>query len=293
VERLSFDQELAIAGIVLGVLALLVGLGVTLGMDARTRGEFRFAVGCFILSACMLCCTVGVWQVATEIRWYQRFLISGCCFALIGVLLVEGIRWTHHRHLHARISIEPSHPAPAAPPSGADSHGTTDKVRAKVQPHGTGDSAAAKVGHPAQLAPTPSAPPAQSTIIQTQAPYGNLAARCGDLGDAIVRFVAQRNKERPDPSTHPDEYKDWFRLNDGLFRWYFYKDIKKIHQEMADVHIDDPRLDKLIEKHEEYYNSRQKDVKNAIAWPEGFHLSIEDIGEIGGRFKFLAGQIPH
>jgi hypothetical protein len=110
VEALSFDQRLAIAGIILGIVAL----GVTLAMDAKTKGEFGFAVGCFILSASMLCLTVGVWQVTTPTKWHQRFLISGCCFALICVLLMEGIRWTHGRHLHAS-SSEPPNPSSSPP----------------------------------------------------------------------------------------------------------------------------------------------------------------------------------
>lgn len=127
-EALSFDQRLALAGIVLGIIALLVGLGVTLAMDAKTKGEFRFAVACFILSASMLCFTLGVWQVTTDVRWHQRFLISGCCFALIGVLLVEGIRWTHGRHLHASASPpNQAPPAPIVPPLTSESHPTKEK----------------------------------------------------------------------------------------------------------------------------------------------------------------------
>ena len=55
--------------------------------------------------------------------------------------------------------------------------------------------------------PKPSEP--KSIIVQTQAPYGNLAARCDELGSEIISSVEQRNKVRPDPATHREEYKEW------------------------------------------------------------------------------------
>jgi hypothetical protein len=51
--------------------------------------------------------------------------------------------------------------------------------------------------------------PPQPTIIQTQAPYGNLAARCDELGNAIISTADWRLKSRPDPATNRLEYNDW------------------------------------------------------------------------------------
>jgi hypothetical protein len=109
----------------------------------------------------------------------------------------------------------------------------------------------------------------------------------------MLQFVEQRNQARPDPNSHFEEYKEWFRQNDGMFRWRFFRDVEKIHDEMTSVHIDDPTLDELIERHKKYFASRQQNVQAAVEHPQMFHLSIEDIRIIGQRFKFLATQVPH
>jgi len=177
--------------------------------------------------------------------------------------------------------------------------------------HGTTDDATGIVQHPAQPPevlkqpveqPTIKSPEVatkrptaklQPTIIQTQAPYGNLAARCEELGNSIISTVEWRLKSRPDPATKRLEYNDWYRLNDGMFfHGPYYRDIAKIHKELSDLHIDDPRLDELIERHETYFASRQQNVQLAIDHPAMFHLSIEEIREVGERFKRLATQIP-
>jgi hypothetical protein len=77
-----------------------------------------------------------------------------------------------------------------------------------------------------------------------------------------------------------------------FFHARFYPYVERIHQELTAVHMDDPRLDELIEKHERYFESRQRDVQNAVNFPEAFHLSNDEIREIGARLKFLANQVP-
>jgi uncharacterized Zn finger protein len=114
------------------------------------------------------------------------------------------------------------------------------------------------------------------------------------LGAAITAFAERRKKERPDPATDLPRYKDWFTRNDGMFRAQFYDDVKNIHQELSQVHVDDPRLDELIEKHEEYFSARNRiSPQEVFDRFMMFHLSIENIEEIGERFRNLATQIPH
>ncbi len=119
-ETASLELALAIAGIILAVLGILIGLGVTLAMDAKTRGEFRFAVGCFLFSAAILIAIVSAWDVTTEEHFVKRIFLTGLSFLLIGIPLVEGIRWTHRRHQHARtkepIALERPKETPAEPP---------------------------------------------------------------------------------------------------------------------------------------------------------------------------------
>jgi hypothetical protein len=76
------------------------------------------------------------------------------------------------------------------------------------------------------------------------------------------------------------------------FHGPYYPQVAKIHKELADLHIDDPRLDDLLQSHEEYFKERQQLIQQAIDYPSMFHLRIEEIREIGERFKFLATQIP-
>jgi hypothetical protein len=132
-----------------------------------------------------------------------------------------------------------------------------------------------------------------------QAPYGNLSARCDDIGNSIIRFAEQRIKQQPQSQSQPQspeyvqEYWDWYRTNDGMFHGYFFHYVSQLHDEMAGVHVDDPQLDRLIEEHERHFKDRQQHVQEAIDHPMLFHLSIEQIREIGERFRFVAPQIPH
>jgi hypothetical protein len=99
----------------------LLGLGATLAMDAKTKGEFRFAVACFILSAVIVGSTITMWGMTTQEGALKRIVISGCLFALFGVLLVEAIRWTHGRHVRARGAETISSNANAHPIAGSPS----------------------------------------------------------------------------------------------------------------------------------------------------------------------------
>lgn len=205
------------------------------------------------------------------------------------------------QHEHQLVNQEPSAKPLSGLPAGkqeeskpeppkAESHSTIDSVAAKPQHHGTRDNATAKIGrttHPSQATP-----PVQSTIIQTQAPYGNLAKRCEDLGTGIIRFAEQRNKIAP-PFSRQQDYWGWFRINDGQFRANFYDYAKALEKDLAVVNIKDVQLDRLIERHERYYLDRNRQpVQYVIDNSMVFHLSIEEIEEIGQRFKYLATQIP-
>jgi len=169
-------------------------------------------------------------------KWGQRrSMMSLLCLALFGGIfgfVLFGGAWLYGLYLHKKAPLvldsaatakyeraisggKAPNPPPIANPLNAETHGTSDKPSSK--PH--------------------SMPPTQPTIIQTQAPYGNLAKRCNALGNEIILFVEQRNKERPDQITRQEEYKDWFRRNDGMFRWYFYDHVAKSHQEMSGLHI--------------------------------------------------------
>ncbi len=131
----------------------------------------------------------------------------------------------------------------------------------------------------------------QSTV-QIQAPYGNLAARSAELGNNIILFANQRIGGRPDFRSERERYKDWYIKNDGLFHAWFGRDVELISKELSDRAIEDQKLDDLIGQLDRYFENRQKHIQDAINLPEGYYMSIEDIDEIGEKFKFLATQVP-
>jgi hypothetical protein len=107
----SLDRILAVVGIALAFLLFAVALGATLAMDAKTKAEMRFASGCFIASAFMLWFSIGVWGMYTQRSWWQRIPIVAICCALVGIGLVESLRWTQRRHSEAQKPRQTDAPA--------------------------------------------------------------------------------------------------------------------------------------------------------------------------------------
>ena len=175
----------------------------------------------------------------------------------------------------------PTGPTEAVPPATSDVHAPVKQV-----PTHTTEGAVGKHNSETKQSQL------QSPIILTAAPYGNLAPRCESMGNAIHAYVESRIKKRPAVSDR-DAYNDWFRLNDGQFRFHFQKDVLNIHKELADLHVTDPKLDELLDKGKWDFEFRQQHVDLAMSSPEMCHLSTQEIEQIGERFKFLATQVPH
>jgi len=95
---------------IVGVGLAIIGLGVTIAMDAKTKGEFRFAVGSFAVSGVMLASTIIMWALNADSTMLRRMLISGALFAVLGISLVETVRWTYGRHIRASASNTASTP---------------------------------------------------------------------------------------------------------------------------------------------------------------------------------------
>jgi hypothetical protein len=129
-----------------------------------------------------------------------------------------------------------------------------------------------------------------------QATYENLASRCNDLGTAVLRFVAERKQAQPDAKSHQQEYLNWFTINDTGFRSFYYDDVKALQKDLTTANIRDSDLDELIAKRERLYAAARNRIQLPLAPvpPNApmYHLSIDDIEEIGNRFKYLASQIP-
>src|ERR1039458_2763197 len=92
----DFSSEFWI-GTIVAFLALLVGLAVTVAMDARTKGELRFAAACFIVSAGVVIYGVEVWQVSITLPSWARVPVIYLLLALVITLTGEGIRWADRK----------------------------------------------------------------------------------------------------------------------------------------------------------------------------------------------------
>lgn len=93
-ELLSFDRLLGI----FGALVAIAGIGFGLAMDTRNRAEVRAAIACFSVAALGFLCTIGVWTTTTELDVTKRIIVTALLCAVLGVLLLESIRWSIARH---------------------------------------------------------------------------------------------------------------------------------------------------------------------------------------------------
>lgn len=96
--EMSFDRMLGLGGIGLGVLGIVIGIGVAIAMDPKSRGELIFSIGCFAFSGLILLGTVGAWAVTTDTSMPKRTLFFSCLFVVIGISLVQASRWAISRH---------------------------------------------------------------------------------------------------------------------------------------------------------------------------------------------------
>jgi hypothetical protein len=149
---MSFDRILGLAGIGLGVLGIVIGVGVAIAMDPKSKGELIFSVSCFIVSALLLCLTIGTWGFLSTASTSKRILISFPAFAVICVSMMEASRWAEGRYERAGVEKKPevqaqSSPSTASPGDVRDSE-ATDHVQATPKTNLTKDQATPKVGHP-------------------------------------------------------------------------------------------------------------------------------------------------
>lgn len=91
----------------IAVIALVLGLGATIAMDAKTKGEFRFAITCFLVSAAAIVYGIGTWEVNTALPNKYRIPIALILFAGTALGTVETIRWAHARHLRVAEAGKP------------------------------------------------------------------------------------------------------------------------------------------------------------------------------------------
>lgn len=134
----------------------------------------------------------------------------------------------------------------------------------------------------------------QTTIIQTNPSYGDLAKRCSGVADAILSYVQARNKERPNPSDR-EAFKEWFMRSDGMFQDILdLNHFPEIYKDLWDRNYRDYRLDDLLKENKRHmdYRAGGGDANEIIAHPMFYHLNLVQIEEIGDRLKNLCTEVP-
>jgi len=247
--------------------------------------QFLGAEVCISLLAFVVSCKIIQIVLSASDSTIQRVLFTFVLFGLVGIALVESIRGINHWVANRNGEI-------AAEKSPAKGQESPNPKATPPNPHEQANEPKKSLRASKPEQKMPSQPP----VIQMQPAYGNLAARCEELGNEIIAWMNSRMQMRPDPSNRI-EYRSWYSTNDGYFHARIYPDVVKIQNDLAAVQIRDPQLDKLIEKHQYDFTSRNRDaesIQQASEFPEGFFLSPEELAQIGHRLKTIAAtQIPH
>src|SRR5664280_887122 len=97
---MPFSTEFWVGTAITFVIAV-IGVAVAIAMDAKTKGEFGFVVGCFLTSAAIVVYGIGTWQMNTTLAAKYRIPLALILFAGVAMGTIEVIRWAHGRHLRA------------------------------------------------------------------------------------------------------------------------------------------------------------------------------------------------
>lgn len=258
---------------------------------------FRAARYLFWFSALWMWGKIMWWGFNSVEGFLYRSIAVFIACGLIGIGLTEALRLTARREAYHQVSPAPPpdvttedhHATPSpAPSASTENHGTTDKIETEVKHQATSDSVVPvvkKTEKSHQEKQIEQRPP----IVQY--PYGNLEQRCDALGNEIIELADSRDQVRPDRRNVQD-YNSWYALNDGIyFHARYYDFVKDLQNRLLKVNIEDPQLDRLVKQHEDGLQRRQQNVEQAVQFPQAYHLSTEEIRQIGQRFKALAAQI--
>jgi hypothetical protein len=91
-------------GSILAIVLAVLAFGVGIGMDAKTKGEYLFVIGCFSVSWLVAIALLGLWNVNTTVSVVQRTALTILLGGLICFGALESIRWAQARHLRVKIS---------------------------------------------------------------------------------------------------------------------------------------------------------------------------------------------
>lgn len=103
--EMSFDRVLGI----IGVLGIIIGAGVAIAMDPKSKGEMQFSIGCFVFSGIALSITIGIWAFKTDLSAIVRILLAAPLFASVCISMVEASRWAGNRYARATVESTMRH----------------------------------------------------------------------------------------------------------------------------------------------------------------------------------------
>ncbi len=206
----------------IAVIALALGLGVTLAMDAKTKGEFNFAVGSFIVSAAIAVYGIEVLQMRVTWPAGLRVLVTYILIAGCVTLTGEAIRWAYRRH-----------------------RGATTKEASK-----TVETIATVVNAPALAAPPIVKTDTFSTLVPINTKAPNVPVPMDEnLGDPRSEFysdllgLAGRPENAEAAGWHIsgprrlDTEDDRFRFVTRLMQFYVFRSIYYLHRSSRGVKI--------------------------------------------------------
>ena len=234
----------------------------------------------------------AVWDpkgsISFDTRWlpskYQRkievphvYIVGG---AVILVVIVVG--YLSHKYTASRVIIAPS-----------EQHQTSDTLSVTgVPPQQKKGSTIRPRGRAQAVRRTEGQKPPDSAPISIAPYYGNLKSRAINLGQRIVSFAQERrnrwNNEisseayaKLSNSERYDRYSEWLRSNEVLFRGDYFDEVNALHDELAEVHLHDPELDRIL-----------SDDKEEMMLPKRMPMDIDTMENVGERLIDLAKRIP-
>jgi hypothetical protein len=209
-------------GTALSLTLAALAFAVTFAMEAKTKGEFRFAVSCFLISAGIIVYGIERWQMSSSWSAWPRIIVAYALLALVLILSGEAIRWAYHRHLSSSVA------SPHSPTT--ETHPLSDSVTATVQRKELKDEVSVKVekkpespknSNPKEIPSEPSLtkqPDVSLAFVYPKSPALLILNSPAALARDIKWMVALWNMDLPDrndPLPLPVSTFDWIRPGDN------------------------------------------------------------------------------
>jgi hypothetical protein len=130
---------------------------IPLGVGVMSLREYRFAKVCFAISALVLAGRFSMWDFRTNQAFSVRAPITVLVIGLVGLLLIESVRWVDRKKMQDT-TIGPNSPM-AQPPDNKSPKGTPDEEAPPTKPipnaHTSRDTQVVRSGPPDSIPQPP------------------------------------------------------------------------------------------------------------------------------------------